>query len=77
MAFKVVANFNDLKDNGYEYRVGDVYPHSGFSVSDERLKELSGSNNKQGKPLITEVVDEDPKEEPKEKKPRGRRKKGE
>lgn len=29
MAYKVIKDFKDLMDNGYEYKSGDVYPHSG------------------------------------------------
>lgn len=39
---------------------GDEFPRKGFKVSDERLKELSGKDNKQGKPLIEEVKEETP-----------------
>lgn len=32
--------------------MGDIFPRDGLKVSEERLNELSGSNNKQGKQLI-------------------------
>lgn len=65
---KVIKCFHDLQDvtntksgNVYhEYKVGDEFPRKGFKVSDERLKELSGKDNKQGKPLIEEVKEETP-----------------
>lgn len=53
--YKVINYFTDLQDNGFAYNVGDTYPRNGLKVSPERIAELSGSNNKQGKPLIEEV----------------------
>ena len=66
--YKVIKQFHDLQDvtktkNGnayHEYKVGEEFPRKGFKVSDERLKELSGKDNKQGKPLIEEVKEETP-----------------
>lgn len=66
--YKVIKHFHDLKDatktkSGeiyHEYKVGDEYPRKGFKASDERLKELSGKDNKQGTPLIAEVKEETP-----------------
>lgn len=65
---KVIKRFHDLQDvtntkSGkiyHEYNVGDEYPRKGFQASDERLKELSGNDNKQGVPLIEEVKEETP-----------------
>ena len=64
----MIKHFHDLQDatktkNGeiyHEYNVGDEYPRKGFKVSDERLKELAGKENKQGTPLIVEVKEETP-----------------
>ena len=50
--YKVIKLFNDLQDNNYEYRVGDTFPRKGLKVTEERLAELAGSDNKQGCPLI-------------------------
>lgn len=69
--YKVIRRFHDLKDETktkagvlyHEYNVGDVYPRKGFGVSEERLEELSGNSNKQGKPLIELVEDENSKPE--------------
>lgn len=58
--YEVIHYFTDLQDNEYPYNVGDVFPRDGLTVSDERLKELSGSNNKQNKPLIKFVEEELP-----------------
>lgn len=53
--YKVIHYFNDLQDDGYAYNVGDEFPHKGMTVTKERIAELSGSENKQGVPLIAEV----------------------
>lgn len=58
--YKVIKFFTDLQDNGFAYNVGDIFPREGVTVTEDRLKELSGSDNKQGKPLI-EKVEETPK----------------
>lgn len=50
--YKVIAYFTDLQDNNHEYNVGDTYPRKGLEVKPERIEELAGSDNKQGKPLI-------------------------
>ena len=55
--YKVIKAFTDLHDNDYPYSVGDPFPRLGIKVSESRLKELSGSGNKQGTPLIREVTD--------------------
>lgn len=53
--YKVINFFTDLHDNDHPYNVGDSFPRKGVKVSDERLIELAGSDNKQGKPLIEKV----------------------
>ena len=66
--YRVIKRFHDLQDatktkNGnvyHEYKVGDEFPRKGLKVSDERLKELAGKDNKQGTPLIEEVKEEAP-----------------
>lgn len=55
--YKVIKAFADLHDNDYPYSVGDPFPRLGIKVSDKRLRELSGSGNKQGTPLIREIAD--------------------
>lgn len=55
MKYEVIHAFTDLLDNRYAYAVGDSFPREGIDVSEERLKELSGSNNKQGVPLIKKI----------------------
>lgn len=53
--FKVIKFFHDLQDNNHAYNVGDIYPREGLTPTPERIAELSGCENKQGKPLIAEV----------------------
>lgn len=62
--YKVIKFFTDLQDNNYPYEVGSTYPRKGLSVTEERIAELSGSNNRQKTALIKEVGE--PKQEPKE-----------
>lgn len=57
--YKVIKHFVDLHDNDHSYNEGDIFPREGVDVSEERLKELAGSDNKQHTPLI-ELVEEDP-----------------
>ena len=70
--YKVISFFTDLQDFNHPYEVGDIFPRPGMSVSEDRLKELAGSNNKQGKPLI-EKIKEEIAVEPTEKVERKRR----
>lgn len=62
--YKVIHYFTDLQDDNHEYNVGDTFPRIGLEVSDKRIHELAGSDNKQYKPLIEEVK---PKKKAKEK----------
>lgn len=78
--YKVIRYFTDLQDKEYAYQVGDTYPRKGLSPTDERIAELSSSQNRQGTPLIEaaeETADEieDP-EDKQETKPRKRKHKG-
>ena len=56
--YQVMEYFTDLHDADHEYHPGDIFPREGISVSEERLKELAGSDNKRGMPLIAEIPDE-------------------
>lgn len=56
--YKVIKFFADLQDNNHLYDVGDTFPREGLSVTDKRIAELSGNENKQGQPLI-ELVEND------------------
>lgn len=53
--YKVIYKFKDLQDNDVIYKVGDKYPRKGHEPSDERIAELSGSDNLIGKPLIKKI----------------------
>ena len=50
--YKVIKFFTDLQDSDHAYNVGDIFPREGVVVSEGRLTELAGRNNKQGVPLI-------------------------
>lgn len=64
--FIVINAFLDLQDAEYLYDVGDAYPREGLEPSEERIKELLGSDNLQGQPMIKAVktvpADEKPEE---------------
>lgn len=53
--FIVINAFLDLQDAEYLYDVGDAYPREGLEPSEERIKELLGSDNLQGQPMIKVV----------------------
>ena len=57
--YKVIKRFADLQDSDYIYDPADdscnTYPRKGLKVSDERIAELSGKDNKQGAPLIEKI----------------------
>lgn len=76
--YKVIKLFADLEDKNHVYYPGDIYPREGAEVNEERIKELSGSENKRGEPLIELIEDvpaedekpeapEEPEEKPKKK----------
>lgn len=56
--YKVIKFFTDLQDNDFAYEVGDPFPRKGLEVSEDRLAELSSSDNRQGQPLIEKVAEE-------------------
>ena len=60
MAYKVIAYFEDLQDNGRPYNVGDMFPVDGNTVTAERLAELASIQNRRRIPLIEEIA-ENPK----------------
>ena len=57
MPYKVIEYFEDLKDNGRPYNVGDVFPVDGNTVTAERLSELASTQNRRRVPLIEEVAE--------------------
>lgn len=67
MMYRVIRFFHDLQDGDHPYNVGDIFPREGAEATEQRIAELSGSGNKQGKPLIEPV--EEPKK-PAKRKPK-------
>ena len=63
--YKVIKHFTDMQDNNFAYNVGDEYPRKGMSVLPSRIKELAGSKNRQGCPLIEEIEDTKPEKKTK------------
>jgi hypothetical protein len=59
MSYKVISFFTDLQDLSYPYNPGDKYPRDGMTVSKDRIAELLGKNNRQGKALIKEIKEND------------------
>lgn len=53
--YTVLENFADLHDDKYIYLKGDSYPREGYEPEQERIAELSGSENAFGKPIITKI----------------------
>lgn len=50
--YKVIVRFVDLQDDNHVYHVGDVFPRMGKHVSDKRIAELAGTENKRKVALI-------------------------
>ena len=69
--YKVIKHFTDMQDNNYAYDPTDplrnTYPRKGLNVLPSRIKELAGSKNRQGCPLIEEIPDVEEKPEKKTK----------
>ena len=53
--YRVIYPFYDLKHENHIYSVGDIFPVEGCRPTKARYAELSGSENKVGRPLIVEV----------------------
>lgn len=53
--YRVIKYFTDLQDGDRAYNVGDTFPREGVTVTPERIKELSGTENRRGITLIEEV----------------------
>ena len=64
MRWRVISFFIDLQDGEHLYNVGDAFPREGRTVSEERIKELSTSQNKRKMPLIELVKEPEPEPEP-------------
>lgn len=69
MRWRVISFFIDLQDGEHPYNVGDAFPREGRTVSEERIKELSTSQNRRKMPLIEAVKEPEPVKEP-EKEPK-------
>lgn len=55
----VIRNFTDLEDKNKKYEVNDPFPKpANKKVSEDRLRELSSADNRQGKVLIQKVEPE-------------------
>lgn len=57
MFYRAKCRFVDLQDGKRLYEADEVYPRSGLVVTDERLAELAGTNNKAGFPLIYPIYE--------------------
>ena len=55
--YKVIHWFRDMQDENHLYSVGDSFPRSGVSASDERIEELASNKNKLRIPLIAEMAE--------------------
>ena len=54
--YKALIDFRDAEDDNKLYQVGEQYPKpSNKKVSQKRLNELAGSENKLGKAVIEKV----------------------
>ena len=63
--YKVVRYFEDAQDGNHAYNVGDVFPHKGMTVSQQRINDLMSGNNFQQVQLIALDTDANiPKDKP-------------
>lgn len=53
--YRVICEFADLQDNQHVYHVGDIFPHDGKEISEERIKQLMTGANFRGISLIEKV----------------------
>lgn len=54
--YRALVLFRDTQDDGYVYKPGDMFPREGFTPSKERIESMLSSNNRQGKPVIEEIM---------------------
>ncbi len=74
--FRVIYPFKDIQDGWRPYKVGEEFPREGAPLpSSERLAELSGSENRLGRPLIEKVEAKAAEKPETKKKPAPRKKK--
>lgn len=65
--YKVVRYFEDAQDGNHAYNVGDIFPHKGMTVSQQRINDLMSGNNFQQVQLIaldTDAKADTPKDKP-------------
>lgn len=58
MKYRAVIDFVDMQDNNHVYKIGDEYPRLGMEVTDARIDELIGSNNKLKRSVIEAYLDD-------------------
>ena len=58
--YKVLVAFTDLDDEKRCYLVGDMYPRSGYTPTEERIKALTSNANRLGTPVIEHIEEEQP-----------------
>ena len=67
MTYIVIEGFYDLQDpegrSFHLYNKGDIYPREGLEPTEERIKELSGPDNRRRQSLIEEVCEAIPEGE--------------
>lgn len=73
--YRVLVDFKDLKDGGYQYKAGDVYPRNG-ETDKKRVMQLMSSTPQRGS-LIEQVEDKPAEIEVTEETKKSKRKKTE
>lgn len=58
MKYRAVIDFVDTQDNNHVYKIGDEFPRLGMEVTDARIDELIGSNNKLKRSVIEAYLDD-------------------
>lgn len=54
--YKVIKEFTDLQDDCHRYAVGDDFPRAGYDVTEARIAQLAGNDNRQKTPLIAKQI---------------------
>ena len=62
--YRAITLFTDLQDNGHKYMPGDTYPRHGLKPTKDRINELLTDKNRRHKPMIEEVEEQTPVEQP-------------
>lgn len=70
MKYRVIVQFVDLKDEGHLYNAGDAFPREGHKVSEDRIKELMGGENRRHMALIEAVPEKVPEKVVKDDSPK-------